>query len=269
MSLPAVQRAEGIERGCERGCAVLIVPNNWTELQHYKDRSPPWIKLHKKLLDNYDFQCLPVASRALAPMLWLLASEHEKGEVDAEPKKLAFRLRMSEQEAAEALKPLMDKEFFSEVRQAASKPLAKPRRAARPETETETETEVEKRREEGEQVPAGFARFWSAWPKSDRKGAKGKCLESWVKGNAEPHAERIVAHVERLKASAGWKKNNGEFIPAPLVYLNQRKWEGVDEPAGSWWLSAGFSDKFEAENHGCYERNASQFHDGKRDEVTA
>lgn len=116
---------------------MIIVPNNWAELQHYKDRSPPWIKLHKKLLDNYDFQCLPVASRALAPMLWLLASEHEKGEIDADPKKLAFRLRMTEIEAEEALKPLMDKDFFS----AASKALAKPRRAARPETEKRRDKE--------------------------------------------------------------------------------------------------------------------------------
>jgi hypothetical protein len=74
----------------------------------------------------------------------------------------------------------------------------------------------------------GFTRFWEVWPKSERKDAQGKCHESWVKGKAEPHTERIIAHVERLKASTGWTKQNGEFIPAPLVYLNQRKWEGAD-----------------------------------------
>ena len=34
---------------------MVITPNNWGELQHYKDRSPPWIKLHKKLLDNFEW----------------------------------------------------------------------------------------------------------------------------------------------------------------------------------------------------------------------
>jgi hypothetical protein len=116
---------------------VLIVPNNWDELQHYKDRSPPWIKLHKKLLDNFEFQRLPVASRALAPMLWLLASEDDTGRVDATPEKLAFRLRLSEQEVTDALKPLIEKEFFSHCKQPASKTLAKSRRAATPEAETE------------------------------------------------------------------------------------------------------------------------------------
>lgn len=240
---------------------MVIVPNNWAELQHYKDRSPPWIKLHKKLLDNYEFQCLPTASKALAPMLWLLASEHENGEIDAEPKKLAFRLRISETEAEDALKPLIDKEFFSECKRGASKTKAKPRRTARP--------EAEKRREEEEKTPVGFSRFWAAWPKSDRKEARGKCLEVWVKAEAEAHADRIVSHVERLKVSQGWTKDAGQFIPAPLTYLNKRKWEGVDDAVSAWWLSAGFTDQFEAENAGCRASNARLFRNGKRDEVPA
>ena len=28
---------------------------NLEEYQHYKDRSPPWIKLHAKTLESYDF----------------------------------------------------------------------------------------------------------------------------------------------------------------------------------------------------------------------
>jgi transposase InsO family protein len=31
-------------------------------IQHYKERSPRWIKLHRKTLDDYEFQCLPLAS---------------------------------------------------------------------------------------------------------------------------------------------------------------------------------------------------------------
>jgi hypothetical protein len=103
---------------------------------------------------------------------------------------------------------------------------------------TRASTREEKRREDidtgrrsqkqDQSFSPGFTRFWEVWPKSERKDAQGKCHESWVKGKAEPHTERIIAHVERLKASTGWTKQNGEFIPAPLVYLNQRKWEGAD-----------------------------------------
>lgn len=84
------------------------------------------------------------------------------------------------------------------------------------------------KRDASRDEPPGFTKFWNAWPKSDRKEAKGKCLEAWGKQNAEPIAEQIVAHVEGKKASAGWAKNNGEFIPAPLAYLNGKKWDGAE-----------------------------------------
>jgi hypothetical protein len=120
---------------------VRIVPKNWREFQHYKDRNPPWIRLHRKLLDDKDFQRLPVASRALAPMLWLLASESVDGAINGEVDDLAFRLRTTEKEIGAALKPLIEKGFFVLV-QGASTALADGLRDAVPETETETETEA-------------------------------------------------------------------------------------------------------------------------------
>lgn len=80
----------------------------------------------------------------------------------------------------------------------------------------------------GDDAWTGFAKFWEAWPSGDRKQAKGKCLDAWKKARAEPDAALVVAHVERMKTSASWTKNNGEYIPAPLVYLNKRSWEGAD-----------------------------------------
>lgn len=115
---------------------MKIVPRGWAEFQHYKDRNPPWIRLHRSLLDNYEFQCLPVASRALAPMLWLLASEAKEGVIDAAPAKLAFRLRQSEKEVVAALKPLIDNAFFV-LYQSASNSIAPRLRDAVPETEAE------------------------------------------------------------------------------------------------------------------------------------
>lgn len=98
----------------------------------------------------------------------------------------------------------------------------------------ESDRREEKRRINTPQPPKGadvpgFAAFWAAWPTSDRKQAKGKCLEAWKKAGAEPQAALVVAHVERMKASSEWLRDGGRYIPAPLVYLNQRRWEGVEE----------------------------------------
>lgn len=48
---------------------------NWADLQHYKDRSPPWIKLHRHYLTDYAFSCLQDASKAHLMLIWLYASQ--------------------------------------------------------------------------------------------------------------------------------------------------------------------------------------------------
>ncbi len=102
---------------------MILRAKNWEEFQHYKDRDPPWIKLHKRLLDDRVFHCLPDASRALAPCLWLLCSESKDGIIKDALAEISFRLRMTEKKAEEALNPLIEAGFFI-VEQDASEMLA-------------------------------------------------------------------------------------------------------------------------------------------------
>lgn len=88
---------------------------NWAEFQHYKKRNPPWIRLYRKLLDDRLFMDLPDASRALAPCMWLLASESEDGTVPADLEDLAWRLRKTKAWMVEALKPLVDQGFLEDA----------------------------------------------------------------------------------------------------------------------------------------------------------
>jgi hypothetical protein len=78
-------------------------------------------------------------------------------------------------------------------------------------------------------VPPGFAAFWATWPSNDRKQAKGKCLSAWKKAHAERDAALVLSHVEHLASSQAWTKENGQFVPAPLSYLNKRAWEGFSD----------------------------------------
>jgi hypothetical protein len=86
---------------------VRLAVKGWADFQHYKHRKPPWIRLYRKLLDDVDWHRLPVASRALAPMLWLLASETQNGVIDGDSEAIAFRLRYASNDFEEALKPLI------------------------------------------------------------------------------------------------------------------------------------------------------------------
>jgi len=166
-----------------------LITKNWAEFQHYKDRSPPWIKLHKELLDDRKYQSLPIASRALAPMLWLLASESKDGSFDGTPEELAFRLRTSLKDVVAGLKPLIDKGFFS----VASEPIAECLQDACLEGETETEGDAKKKPRKARAT--SIAENFEA---SDR-------VKDWAveKGFADiaPHVEAFVSYAKRKGAT--------------------------------------------------------------------
>lgn len=209
--------------GAREGCDSMarIVPKNWAEFQHYADRNPSWIKLHKKLLDNYDFHCLPVASRALAPMLWLIASDTKEGIIDAEPKKLGYRLRMTPKEVTDALNPLIEGEFFSVV-QDDSDPLAEAERSASLEKR-------DKEREEKEEKKRALARlfdeFWAVCPK---KVALPKARASFLKAvETTLPSVLIEAMAKYASVQAG---QDSKFTLHPTTWLNQQRWLDQGEP---------------------------------------
>jgi hypothetical protein len=121
-----------------------LAVKNWRDFQHYHHRTPPWIKLHRSLLDDKDFMRLPVASKALAPLVWLLASETEEGVVSAVPQDIAWRLRLPEAFVAEGLAGLVKEGFLVGEFPVASTLLAQREQDACLETEAETEKESEK-----------------------------------------------------------------------------------------------------------------------------
>lgn len=77
---------------------------------------------------------------------------------------------------------------------------------------------------------AMFEQFWKAYPSTPRKGGKAKCKQVWDKTYCDTQAEQILKHINWLKTTEQWLKANGAFIPAPLVYLNQQRWDGAEVP---------------------------------------
>ncbi len=83
----------------------------------------------------------------------------------------------------------------------------------------------------------GFNAFWDAWPANSktysRKGAKAECAQKWAARFHDSQSEQIVKHVEWMKTTHAWLKDGGAYIPAPLVYLNQQRWDGAEIPEPS------------------------------------
>ena len=157
---------------------MLLQPKNWAVFQHYKDRCPPWIKLHRDLLTDRSYMSLPIASKAIAPMLWLLASESKDGVFDGSLDELVFRLHITPKEYQDGVKPLIDNDFFILV----SGVLAERKQDAIPEREGETEKETETKREKATSVacpPDVDQQIWDDW-KQLRKAKKAPVTETVV-----------------------------------------------------------------------------------------
>lgn len=184
-----------------------IVPKNWAEFQHYKNRRPPWIKLYRSLLDDAEFHCLPDASKALAIMLWLLASDSETGVINGDIKALAFRLRTTPQKMKDALNPLIESGFFH-----ASEVLAPCLQHAIP----------EKSREETETDAVKFKAFWNAYP---RKKAKADAEKAWKAARINGDFDAVMAALDVHKKSTDWLKDDGKWVPYPASWINGKRWE--------------------------------------------
>lgn len=69
----------------------FLTVKNWNTFQHYGKRNPPWIKLHRALLDDYGFCALSDVAKAHLLLIWLYASQHN-GKVPCDPAFLEKKL---------------------------------------------------------------------------------------------------------------------------------------------------------------------------------
>ena len=77
------------------------------KFQHFKNRRPPWIKLYREILDDYDISQLSDKAFRVLVSLWLLASEDEKKKGNLpDINSICFRLRMPKQAVDKVLQEL-------------------------------------------------------------------------------------------------------------------------------------------------------------------
>ena len=155
---PDFRRGNGIRMTTNSHKMTLRV-RGWQQLQHYRNRRPPWIKLHRDLLDDMGWHRLPDASKALAPMIWLLASERPGGTLETNVQHLAFRLRATAEWVEAALAPLIADGFLclEQVASTLHQVGSAPEQGASSESESEGETETEAQTEAGASPGSGSA----------------------------------------------------------------------------------------------------------------
>lgn len=196
---------------------------NWKRWQTWRsDRGqPPWIKLHRVLLRNPEWNSLSDGEKGQLVCMWILAAD-KGGKIPADPHVIATLCYLDELPDLERFQNLG---FISGWRQGGVN-LAP---SGRPE-----ESRVEKSRVEPPKPPTGgvngFQEFWLAYP---RKIGKGAARRSWKR--IRPSAElqqQILNSLSQHTYSHDWTREYGRYIPHPATFLNQERWDDelVDPP---------------------------------------
>lgn len=127
---------------------------NWSRFQHFRDRRPPWIKLYRDLLDDFEWHQLdPLAAKSLLSF-WLIASENEGNLPPSDD--LAFRLRTTEKVINSVISKLSHWLEGADIKVASEGY----------QTDTPEESRVEKEKEDISPPPNGIspddmARLWN------------------------------------------------------------------------------------------------------------
>lgn len=119
----------------------------WAKYQHYKDRDPPWIKLHRDLLTSQTWVMLPDAGRALAVACMLVAAGTEN-KIPADPNYLKRRAYLNGEPDFAALVKVGFLEFVNDDNAVADASNAEQTLA----NDTKCYSETEERREEKNDV---------------------------------------------------------------------------------------------------------------------
>lgn len=115
-------------------------PKNWEKFQHYKTRQPPWIKLHRQLLRDHEFNRLTLIQQIGLVKIWLLYADCGRP-LPLVSSWCGASLGMRSQDCGRVLDILLSSGFIELCDKDASTMLASCKQNASLETETETETE--------------------------------------------------------------------------------------------------------------------------------
>lgn len=210
----------------------MLYVRNWTRFQHYKDRTPPWIKLHWELLASEDWVMLDDASKLLAVVCMLIASRNE-GKVPNNPD---YIKRVAYLDKRPNLKPLIECGFLSETLADDSESK---QTQANDTTETDTESETEnpppispplRGGSKATRLPADWSLpdDWRDWAAKEGLPDPGREAERF-RDHWHAKAGRDACKVDWQATWRNWVRNSQDFRkkrdgPIPFPQQAVSKW---------------------------------------------
>lgn len=217
---------------------------NWEKFQHYKDRSAPWIKLYRDMMDSEMWVMGSDASKLLATCTMLLAVRTD----NKIPLETAYIRRVCHLEIEPDFSELLKFEFIEIIdengvcKQDASSVLAKCTSEERREEERREDTTASKKPE----ADADFEDAWKAYPKRAGGNPKGRALKAWRARRKEGAdvtdlKAGVIRYAAFIRATG---KDGTEFIMQAATFFGPDRqflepWNPPQEKAKpvDWWAS--------------------------------
>jgi len=86
-----------------------------------------------------------------------------------------------------------------------------------------------------------FSEFWEVYPRKTGKGAAEKAFEK-----INPSKDLLDTMIRAVRAacmSRQWQKDNGDYIPNPATWLNQKRWEDEIKSDSAYSEKAAIADR--------------------------
>lgn len=181
---------------------------NFEKFQHYKERLPPWIKIHYTILDDYEIYSLDDATKWHIVAIWLLASRHNN-RLPFDPDWVGHRINA---QTPVDLDRLVSLDLIEEIDDSILLASLKQDRTLETEAETEADPPI---------VPQGqhFEAWWHVYPK---KVKKQPSFKMWKAKRLDRIATTLINDtLTRIEKDGRWQAG---YIPDPTTYINQERW---------------------------------------------
>lgn len=206
---------------------------NWAKFQHYKNRNPPWIKLHYELMSSVDWVMADDQTRLLMVVCMMIASRHD-GYVPNNPD---YIQKMSHIDKKPDLVSLCNTGFFEHASNMLATCKHDASKCLRSASVSVSDSSLIPEGDCKGGLPVEFESFWTAYP---RKTGKKAALKAWNNAKDKPDIKTIIAAITAQRSSQQWQKDGGQFIPHPATWLNQGRWADETKPVKIG--STGMSD---------------------------
>lgn len=208
------------------GCCMRYIINNWADHQHYKDRCPPWIKLHNSMLTSEVWVMGTDQTRTLAIACMLLAARDKEndGSFNGDPE---YVKRFGYLNSKPDFKQLIEYGFINLVQDAST---------------TLAECNTEKSREETEKSRVEKTAATFVLPDWIDKTH----WDIWVKARKKMNDDQKQMQVSKLKA---WKDEGLDFAGA-LANAAANGTQGLFLPQNSLKPKIPKPENFAARDYG-------------------